>query len=312
MMNFGWIPPRDRTATQQGLHERYVNEMPAFDLVGAYRDKEKAVLWECSLALGGHFLVFRQETGSCVGNGGGQAVWYLSAAQAVRDRQRVLPELPFYLLPYGRSRYYAGMLGEGEGSFGSAMAKALKEDGIVSAKESDLPRWDESDGITWGQRTEMKWSAGEKIPRQWLDRSQQHLVKTASPVTSADQAIAALQNYYPLTCASDWGGRMQCSVAGNPPVLLNEHVDQWMHQMCCIGYWRHPELGDLFYILNSWGPNAHGRPPDDAPPGGFWIRRKDMEYIIGRGEVFALSQFVGFPAQADEIEYALFDLIGAP
>jgi hypothetical protein len=60
----------------------------------------------------------------------------------------------------------------------------------------------------------------------------------------------------------------------------------------------HPDHGDIFYILNSWGKSLHGTPAGsfNEPPGGFWIKKKEMEFIC-RDEVFAFSQFQGFPAQ---------------
>ena len=59
---------------------------------------KQAFLWDFTKAANGgkHYRTFFQKTGSCVGNGGGQAVWYLSAMEVIRlgDREQVL--LPFY------------------------------------------------------------------------------------------------------------------------------------------------------------------------------------------------------------------------
>jgi hypothetical protein len=48
--------------------------------------------------------------------------------------------------------------------------------------------------------------------------------------------------------------------------------------------------------LNSGG-NPHGADPDGGPPGGFWIKKADMEFMC-RDEVFIFSNFDGFPAQS--------------
>ena len=112
----------------------------------------------------------------------------------------------------------------------------------------------------------------------------------------------ALQNYYPVTIASDWGGRMRCPVVEG--VLLNERRTTWMHQMVVVGWQDHPKLGELFYVLNSWGDSAHGDDPAGGPPGGFWVKAREIDYITAQGDSWAFSQFNGFPAQ--ELEWGAF------
>lgn len=302
--NFGYLPSqrlaapgdpaRDDVAEQQ--HGIAVASMPRFQITGTYKDREKSFLWDYAKKAnnGQHFLAFRQVTGSCVGNGLGQAIWYLSAMEVERlgDPEQVL--LPFYLLPYGRSRFYGGLRGRGEGSFGSAAARAAREDGILPFDVDGLPKPDMSDGITWGRAAELEWSDGAAIAPRWLERSRKHLIRSTAQIRNADEAAEALFNCYPLTIASDWGGQMRPQVKDG--VLLNRRVTTWMHQMCVIGVWQHPVLGLIFYVLNSWGPNTHGICPSGAPPGGFWITKADMDYICRQMEAFVLSQFNGFPA----------------
>ena len=297
---FGWIPLDDRTQEESRLADETIREMPRFEISGRKSDDpKKAVLWDCSKKInnGQHFRTFYQKTGSCVGNGGGQATWYLSAAEVVRLRDPEQVILPFYLLPYGRSRFHAGMRGRGDGSFGSAFAKAIRTEGILPATTDGLPKWTDQGGITWGSSVEYEWSDGAAIPSKWMEQSKKHLVKTTAQLRSADDAREALRNYYPCTIASDWGGQMRPTQQGEPAVLLNRRTTTWMHQMSLQGWWDHPTLGEIFYILNSWGVDAHGQPPDDAPPGGFWVKKSEMESIIRQGDSFAFSQFDGFPAQ---------------
>lgn len=300
--SFGYITPENRTEEEKALDENVKAQMQPFEIIGQEEPKDRAFLWDCAKAANGgkNFRTFYQQTGSCVGNGGGQAVWYLSAVEVVRlkDQEQVL--LPFYLLPYGRSRYYAGMRGRGEGSFGSAFAEALRKDGIISANLEGLPKYEDRTGITWGRSAELEWSDGGAIKQKWLDESRKHLVKTTAQVKNAQQVRQALLNYYPCTIASDWGGLMTPPVAGDPPVRLSKRADTWQHQMCVIGTINHPQHGWIYYILNSWGVDAHGQPPANGfgePPGGFWVKEGDMDYIARQGDSFALSQFDGFPAQ---------------
>jgi hypothetical protein len=67
--------------------------------------------------------------------------------------------------------------------------------------------------------------------------------------------------------------------------------------MCVIGIWNHPTLGRIFCILNSWGPDFHGKPVDDSPPGSFWVLESELDFIIRQDDSFAFSQFLGFPSQ---------------
>ena len=78
-------------------------------------------------------------------------------------------------------------------------------------------------------------------------------------------------------------------------VLLNRHADSWSHQMSILGWHAHPSLGDIFYIMNSWGADAHGTDPFGGPPGGFWVKAADVDYITAQDDSFAYSQFDGFP-----------------
>lgn len=311
---FGWVPPDRRTLEQTKAHENAILEMPQFRIVGSRADgPSKVLISDCAKAVNGgkHFRTFYQQTGSCVGNGGGQAVWHLSAVQNVKLGLRIVPKLPFYLITYGRSRYYGGLYGRGEGSFGSAFAKAIKQDGILFADSPNVDPYQDAGGITWGSNAEMKWSDGGAISNTFLNESRKYLVKTTAQCRSADDVRAAIQNYYPCTCASDWGGQMRPGVkgSGENAVLLNTHADTWMHQMSVHGWWDHPSLGELFYILNSWGVDVHGTDPAGGQPGGFWITKKDMEYIVRQEEVFAFSQFDGFPAQ--ELDRELFRIVGS-
>lgn len=295
----GWIPPEQRSQVMSSAHEMIMSEMPSFDLIGPQADIEKLVLWDFSKAVNGgsHFKTFYQQTGSCVGNGGGQAVWYLSAMEIVRTQQNISPKIPFYLLPYGRSRALAGIRGQGDGSMGSSFAKAIMQDGILPFDHADLPPVSTTDGITWGKKEEYKWSDGAAISETFLTQSRNYLVKSAANCRTTDDVWAALANGYPCTIASNWGGQMRPAAQGSPSILLNRRVTSWQHQMCVIGIWKHPQFGRIFCILNSWGQGAHGIPPDGAPPGSFWIAENDMEYIVRQGETFAFSQFVGFPSQ---------------
>ena len=95
--NFGY--------TGAPIDDPFLNAMPEFKIIGYEEDKKQAFLWDFSLQANGgkHFLAFRQETGSCVGNGLGQAIWYLSAVEVFRLKDPEAVLLPFWLLPYSQT-----------------------------------------------------------------------------------------------------------------------------------------------------------------------------------------------------------------
>jgi hypothetical protein len=239
---------------------------------------------------------------NCVGAGGGNCWMTLASIEAVRLGDPEVPLVPFWPLPYGRSRYYMGDRGPGEGSLGGMFAKAAREDGVVPANAAGLPPFDRSDMACWGRAAEMKFSDGDNPDTMaLLPTSRKHLVKTTAQCSSADDVRAALVNGYPCTAASMYahdGGRVQ----SEPAVSLARKQGQWAHQMSVLAWWEHPKLGEIFFLMNQWGQGAHTKCPSGAPPGGVWITKADMGWIC-RDEVFAFSQFDGFPGAAKPIPW---------
>lgn len=273
---------------------------PKFGIIGKSNDDtDKACLWDVVVRQNGkHWAPMFQETGSCVQQGGWAATAYTMAVECWVKNEPEEWRFPWCYLAYGRSRHYIGDRGPGEGSLGSAMARAVKDDGILPADTEGLPKYYEaSGGLTIGRANELAWSyipdARDKFD-PFQDVAKLHPVRDVAQARRADDVSAALRNGYACSTASMWGGRMKCGVTDG--VLLNERVDQWSHQMAIVGWMVHPRLGELFYILNSWG-NPHGEDPAGGPPGGFWVRKADVEFMC-KDEVFIYSNVQGFPARA--------------
>lgn len=303
--SFGWIPPESRTQTQEAAAHAAVALMPRFTISGspsARADDPKRVqlfdLWKhptVVAANGYEFTGVHQITGSCVGAGGGNCWFTLACVDAVKRGDPETPLVPFWLLPYGRSRYYLGDRSPGEGSTGSTFARAAREDGVIPANASGLPTFTRDDGFVWGRTAELKWSDGDNPDTmRLLPESRKFLVKTTAQCRDSGDVREAIVNGYPCTAASMYAHRPR--VEGDPPVLLGRRSGSWAHQMSILGWWEHPQLGQLFYLMNQWGMDAHGRDPAGGAPGGVWITAADVDWIC-RDEVYAFSQFAGFPAQ---------------
>lgn len=306
---FGYIPKHERTPEQQRVHEAIMAAMPRFQISGTpwfyNKTPDKAFLWDywkhpsVLAANGGKvFSGMHQLTGSCVGAGGGNTLYSLAAMEVARLNDPELAIMPFWPLTYGKSRELAGMYGQGEGSFGSAFAEAARKFGVLPSNLDGLPSYTDNDGIVYGSSVEMKWSDGRAISQKWLDVSTKHLVKSTAPLRSSDEVRDAILNNYPVSCAGMWGGNMQCQVVGSSiKVLLNRRATTWSHQQSIHGWMNHPEFGELFYWLNQWGLDTHGHCPTGAPAGGYWTKKADVDWQIRNdGELFAFSQFDGFPA----------------
>jgi hypothetical protein len=310
--NFGWIPPESRTEVQHAANHAALADMPRFAIDGSTRyptagEPEKVELYKIwdhpSVVekLGFPWIGTKQFSGSCVWAGAQNVMCTLHFIDVLQKGDAEELYVPFGLLAYGRSRFYMGDRNPGEGSLGSTYAKAARDDGFLNAKQDGLPPFKSADGIEWGSRSEMSWSDGDaQQVINLLPESRKRLVKTTARCRSADDVREAIVNGYPVTCASMYAHRPR--VESDPAVLLGRRSGSWAHQMSILAWWVHPKLGELFWLQNQWGLNAHGRDPAGGPPGGVWIMKSDVDWIC-RDEVFAFSQYEGFPAPLTPIPW---------
>lgn len=280
--------------------------MPKFRLVGAAaaedNTRKRVCLWDAMLQVNGgqHFPNTPQQVGDCVSWGAANAVNYLQAVQIVRDGKQDAFHAAYPPWIYGTSRVDVGRAHgsrfTGDGSVGAYAAEALNKYGCLRADYDQVPPYSGAIAREWGSKGVPAWAKEVAKP---------YLVQTVAPVNSAADARDAICNGFPVTIASGWWG------TDNIPVVNGRRVAQrttsWGHQQCLIAYdgsGKEP----LFYCLNSWGPNAHPAPMQGEPPGGYWIRFRDVDHICGEGDSWALSAFDGFPA--DELNWD--DLLKRP
>jgi hypothetical protein len=306
----GWIPFADRTAAQMNAHYRAMANMPRmFAIGGEAPDPGPKVclfdLWRHPMvktAIGYEYSGVHQLTGSCVGAGFGNVIFTLATIEVIRnnDPERIIQ--PFWLYTYGISRMLLGDRSEGEGSTGSSIAEAAREYGTIDQAESpDLPKPQDSDGLVWGNRAELEWSNGAAKDRQWTPIAKKHLVRTTAPCHSAAEVKAAIKNGYPCTVANDRfvnpGSERQQGSGANAAVT-GRFNSNGGHQTSWLAVWENPELGDLFWYQNQWGRRVYKQDPSTAKADGVWMTAETVDAACrGDGEVFAYSQYDGFPAQ---------------
>ena len=302
----GWIPPIKRTFEQHEAHGQAQSEMPTLYLGGVGLQDEQVDLtkiWSHQSvinALGFAFPGVHQYTGSCVGAGGGNMLMTLIIIEILMKGDLEEIKVPFWLLPYGRSRFYAGMKSPGEGSLGSTFAKSAKEDGVIEATLSNLPRFENKDGLSWYENAERSWSDGDaKQTMDLLSESRKHPCQTVAQIRNTDELEAGIRNLYPATNASSLIPNMRVESDGE---AYGRVARSGGHQTTFLGVWRHPVKGKRFFkYVNQWGLNW-------GKNGMGWIPDEDTQAIINDGEeTYLFSSLQGFPAQT--LPEDLFNLI---
>ena len=309
----GWIPPDARTPQQAGIDAAIRAALPRFTIRGRFTAKERRYpLWQAAVTLFGRHLKYNwQQTGSCVGAGGGNMAKTAQCVEIVLKREPKEYRELWWPYTYGRSRFLAGIGGRGEGSIGSAWAKAATTAAggffeIDPTGFPDLPDYKEQDGwLVQPAKVELEWSDGGAISDQWVRLGSTRLFHTAAQMRSAEDCAEALMNGYPITQASMFGFSNPRVKGSQFPIRVAEWNGQWSHQTYIDEVWDHPELNGLYFRWgNNWGPTAHGKPTGDEPPGGVYISARTLDQICRTGEVYAFSAFDGFPAR--DLDFSAF------
>ncbi len=283
---YGWAGPE---AVKEAAP--IVARMKSFLIKGAAagedNSKKNVRLWDSSVAvLGKHIPNYPQEIGDCVSFGMKNAVNYLLCVQMATGPPGLEYHEAYPPWIYGGSRITIGngRLGRGDGSVGAWAADFVQKYGVLRADLDGVPPYSGTIARQWG--------GGKGPPKDLFPKAADFKVHTVSQVRNADEARDALCNGYPVTIASNWGTRTITVVDGRQ---VAKHNDNWPHQMCLIAYDGKTGSEPYYYIINSWGPDAHPAPKQGEPPGGFWVRKSDVDYITKQGDSFAISNFEGFP-----------------
>ena len=295
-----WIPPEHRDIAQMRLTNEYHEEIGQWtDLAFAVDEPERVLDYEAELAVHGKLMPRPyQFSGSCVG-----VSWWRAYCNAIigdilyrGDVEDV--KLPFAFATYGVGRQLGGMRGKGEGSYGSAQARAGQEFGTLAIDHPGLPTptitskgW-----VKYSKSIELQWSfpTGWPIPREQLQpEAIKHKIGTATRLRSSADVVQAKAQGYGVTAASSFGTRGAKVTEG---VLLAKWDGSWAHQMSIAGYWKHPKLGLIFPWDNQWD-DTMGTCPELSKlnvNGSFWTRADVVDRVCQSGEVYAHTATGGF------------------
>lgn len=294
----GW----SQDAAQSPVTRQMVAEMPPFEILpevpGVKRDNTRSNVrfWEYAERQGIDYnkWLAKQEVGDCVSWGMAKAGNWLQVIQITLGQRAKFQELyPPYIYGVSRVQIGGGRL-SGDGSVGAWAAKAVQQYGVLSIEADGVPQYSGRIAREWGRRGP---------PEEFLRIGKETLIKTASPMRSAEDCCNAICNGYPVTIASNAGFG---SITERDGRMVGRWTTSWAHQMHLCGYDGTAASGEkYFYVLNSWGHNAHPRPLQGEPPGGFWITWDDLDRICRQGDSFAYSAFDGFPSQ-DIPDFVIF------
>lgn len=309
----GWIPFDERTDEQNEIHDGIVAKMPAFSLpsMGTPEKGTKlqlTQLWRHPLVVklfGFAYPGIHQLTGSCVWAAGEVALQTLVFVETLMKNEPEKMIQVFALLNYGMSRKRGGMRGRGEGSFGSTFAESCIEDGAgdVRIEKLNLPKPKNDGMLVWTRDTEFTWSDGNHASDDVRQESKLHPIKSAAQLPGFESVRDSILNGYPVTRAF--------STFVNPGTarvkdgaLIGSYNGRGGHQESWLDYWHHPNLGELIWEQNQWGHTIYGADPGGGPGGGCWIQAEEVDRQCKRGEIYAFSQYDGYPAQPKVMDWA--------
>lgn len=287
-LEFGYTPNEQAT-------EAYVSALPqpyfysAVPIAETDTKDTNAFLWRAlSKALGKKILSARNQlnVGSCVGNATATSGETVSAVEIFESKQ---PEEFHGRFAadglYALSRDVSGNLGRGDGSYGSAAAKALTEVGAIYMQAYAGGKYDLS---TYSADRCRMWAA-KGVPSEVKEEAKKNPFRQAAMVRTCEEARSALQNGFAINVCSGQGFDDVRDADG-----FCRAQGSWPHSMSVVAYRGGSRRG--FGIWNSWGDNWVKGPvwPEDMPLGFFWCDWDVFERMLRGRDTFAYSDFQGF------------------
>src|SRR5437868_1054762 len=309
----GFIRKQDRSQAQHDAHADAEAKMVRFTLPPPILAKgDKVALYtawsdpKVVSDVGFVFPRFHQLTGSCVGAGGGQALFTLIAVQRLLAQNPTKAFLPFWPFDYGRCRYNEGDRGQGEGAMGSSFADTIVKEGVIASTEQGLPQFQHNDGLVLTSNLELQWSNGaSSVVTNYLNAAKIHPVGAAAPLRMVADIKAAITNGYSVTFACDrYIGNASIQGSGADACVVGHWDGNGGHQQSIHAVWAHPTLGDLYCAQNNWPGSTYPQDPAGGPICGCWVTEANVTKALGyNSEVYALSHLTWFPAQPDTLDW---------
>lgn len=215
-----------------------------------------------------------QEIGDCVSFGHGRGNDLLQCIECRLGLPLQYRETHTEFL-YAASREVGGILGSGDGTYGSTTIKAMTTIGVVSREMvGDSGDYRGERARDWGI-TGTPWDLEAKAAHYKLG--------CAALVCTWDHLVAAITNGYPVTISSSQGFTLIrdmdgfCATSGT-----------WGHCMLVAGV-RFDRPGAC--LIQSWGPGVPGGPTSlDQPDFSFWADKAAIDHMLAEGDSWALAR----------------------
>lgn len=256
----------------------------------------------------GPLVSHNQVLGDCVGQGYGLCIDILAATQihgtghAEKFEAKASTEVAYAgsRFEIGHERHRDRDILNGDGSWGVYAAEFVTEFGMLPRgihKGVDLTEYNPAVARLWGRTG---------IPDDLEPKIKEHPIRTTALVGSYNEVRDAIANGYPVSFCSDAGFNPHCrkhNPNGRDSMGFLNKCGTWYHCMAAIGVDDTERPGVL--IQNSWGPSwVGGDKRHGQPDGSFWVDAKTIDNMASQGDSYALSSFLGFPAQ--QLSYDLF------
>jgi hypothetical protein len=301
---FGYVLPEDRSYGVEKEHELIMQNVSSIMVSGAPIMGSGAgkivLLHEVVTAVAGYYIYMVQSIGDCVAFGWGKGIMISLACDIImRKESEQWPgaEIATEWL-YGTSRVLVGKgrLGNGDGSVGSWMSKAVSPEGhgtLLRKKYGghDLTKYSGQRAKSWGYRG---------LPLDLEVTADEHPVSTKPAlVNSYEQARDSIANGYPVPVCSNQGFSDTRDSQG-----FARPSGRWGHCMCFIAV---DDTGNRPGLLcdNSWpkgwisGPKRHNQ-----PDGSFWVDADTADRMLKQNDSFAVPGFEGYAAA--NLDWSMF------
>jgi len=274
----GWVYLPDFAETET-VNRRYIE--------GSGRGKV-SLLYKAYQHLLGPLVPHNQEIGDCVSHGFATGVDVLSTVQiASGSRERWAGNACSETIYGGcRVEIAKSTLRFSDGAMGSWAASWLRKYGNLVRKVYNVGEGYDLRTYS-GRRAKNYGRNGCPDPLEPI--AKEHPVQTTALIKTWSELCDVMANGYPVPVCSNQGFTSKRDSDG-----FLKPRGSWAHCMCIIGVDDTKRPGAC--IMNSWGskwvsgPTRYGQ-----PEGSFWADADVVEKMLGQGDSFALSSYLGFP-----------------
>ena len=296
----GWRPDENRIADYRQKSGSLLQANPY--LLRSVAEQKDVFLWHALLQVFPAWRPYLQELGDCVAAAHSEAVTVLMTIMDLMGQLRFTHQAASESI-YGGARVEAlgkRFGGWSDGAFGAAASEWLLKWGTLlrvdyssetNIAEHDLRTYSGDKAKNWGN-----FGCGGELDKGKLDAVARNFpVRHVASVDTIEEAVASINNGYPITVASMAGyGNMRRDSSG-----VCRIVGEWAHEMYWIGV-RWVDGEPQFRNFQQWGDNvASGPDPGIDNPlisgCSWWVNTKDAEWVLRSGDCWALGDQYGFP-----------------